>query len=366
MSFKTDFENLKISNSENTYIIKEFVRYFNWIYSNYSNSPKSSKENYYKLIVIKKTINIMAGFKKKINSGSDLEHIKGIGQKTIQRINEIIQTGKLSEIDEQKNNLANQIDAVKKLSEIYGIGPVKASEFYSKFGIKTIDDLVKAYNQGLISLSEQMKLGIKYANTLSVKIPRVLIARLDLFVCSKLAKLDKNFTSMICGSYRRGKDYSSDVDILITHKDLKLKSDCGKYLRIVLESMSKYFIVDSLTTSFNTHYQGFGSFKLIPNLPTQYDKTIFNVKTNVVRIDIIVVPIQYFYFALLHFTGSGDFNQKLRLHAKSLGYKLSEYGLVKINQKSNKNNDENMTVEANSEKDIFDALLLKYVPPEKR
>lgn len=359
MSITNDFANIKVKNPDNAYIVEEFIRYFDWIYSNYANSSKSSKENYYKLVVIKKTINTIAGFKKTIGSGSDLEHIKGIGPKTITRIDEIIDTGKLSEIDKQKAHVSNQIEAVKELSEIYGIGPVRASEFYSKYNIKTIDDLVKANKNGIIELTDQMKLGIKYKDKLVQKIPRVLIARLDLFICSKLSKLDNNFVSMICGSYRRGRDFSSDIDILITHRDLTSKSDCGKYLKVVLNSMGEYFIVDSLTTSYNTHFQGFASFKSIPKLPTHYDKSLFNVKINVVRLDIIVVPIQYFYSALLHFTGSGDFNQKLRLHAKSLGYKLSEYGLVK-------NDIKQTMIKINSEQDIFDALLLKYIPPENR
>ena len=58
--------------------------------------------------------------------------------------------------------------------------------------------------------------------------------------------------------------------------------------------------------------------------------TSFDIKTNVIRLDIIIVPISSFYTALLHFTGSAIFNQKMRLHAKSLNMKLSEYGLFKI------------------------------------
>lgn len=362
MSIINNFANTKVKNPDNLYIVEEFIKYFDWVYSNYANSPKSSKENYYKLLVIKKTIDIIAGFKKTIVSGTDLENIKGIGPKTIARINEIIDTGKLSEIDKQKAYAEKQISAVKELSEIYGIGPVKASEFYSRHNITNISELIKANSDGIIELTEQMKLGIKYKDKLVQKIPRILILRLEMFVQNELAKLDNDFICAICGSFRRGKDYSSDVDILITNKKLTTKTDSGKYLGMVLGNMKKYFIIDSLTTSFNTHFQGFASFKLIPNLPTEYDKKIFNVKKNVIRLDIIVVPIQYFYSALLHFTGSGDFNQKLRLHAKSLGYKLSEYGLVKIDEKTNKETH----VQTNSEQDIFDALLLKYVPPEKR
>ena len=357
MSLIIDFSNIKIANPDNTYIVNEFIRYYDWVYSNYSQSPKSPKENYYKLLVIKKTIDIIAKFGKKIISGSQLANIKGIGDKTIARINEIIDTGKLSEIKQGQL----QIESIKELSSIYGIGPVKASEFYSKYKITNLKELVKAYKQGIIELTDQMKLGIKYKDTLVEKIPRILIARLDIFVHDKLQKIDKDFISVVCGSYRRGKPYSSDVDILITNKKLKSKENTGKYLQLVIDNLKKYFIIDSLTTSYNTHFQGFASFKLIPNLPSDYDKIEFNVKSNVIRLDIILVPIQFFYPALLHFTGSGDFNQKLRLHAKSLGYKLSEYGLFKTTETGRE-----VYLEAKSEKDIFDLLLLKYVPPEKR
>ena len=352
-----DFTDIKIKNPDNKYIVNEFIRYFDWIYSNYTQSDKSSKENYYKLLLIKKTIGIIAKFSKNILSGSDLADIKGIGPKTVARINEIIDTGKLSEIKSGQN----QIASVKELSEIYGIGPVKASEFYTNHNITNIKQLIEADKKGLIELTNQMKLGIKYKNKLKTKIPRILITRLDTFVHDSLYKLDKKFISVVCGSYRRGKDFSSDVDILITNKNLKSKDYTGRYLKIVLDNLSQYFIVDSLTTSYNTHFQGFASFKLIPDLPTDYDKSSFNVIFNVIRLDIIMVPIQYFYSALLHFTGSGDFNQKLRLHAKSLGYKLSEYGLTKVDKTGKESH-----LPANSEQDIFLALLLKYIPPEKR
>lgn len=357
MSLIVDFSNIVVKNLDNTYIVNEFIRYYDWIYSNYSKSNKTAKENYYKLLVIKKTIDILSKFSKKITHGSQLTNIKGIGDKTIKRINEIIDTGKLSEIKESET----QIEATKELSTIYGIGPVKASEFYSQFGIKNLKELIEANKKGIIELTQQMKLGIKYKNKLIEKIPRILIARLEIFVYNELQKIDIDFISVVCGSYRRCKPYSSDIDILITNKKLKSKEESGKYLKIVLDNLKKYIIVDSLTTSYNTHFQGFGSFKFIPNIPNDYDKNKFDIKYNVFRIDIILVSIQFFYPALMHFTGSGDFNQKMRLHAKSLGYKLSEYGLIETS-KSGKE----IYLEAKSEQDIFHALLLKYIPPEKR
>ena len=354
MSLIIDFNTINVKNPDNKYIIDEFIRYYDWVYSNYSKSPKSPKENYYKLLVIKKTIDTIANYKKKILSGTQLENIKGIGEKTIKRIDEIIGTGKLSEID----LIQTQIKSIKELSSIYGIGPVKASEFYSKYGINNLNDLVKADKKGLIKLTEQMKLGIKYKDKLCEKIPQILIARLDIFVHDQLYKIDENFISVICGSYRRNKPYSSDIDILITNKKLVSKKDTAKYLKLVLDDLNNFFIVDSLIINSQTHFQGFGSFKKIPNLPKNYSKDEFNIEKNVVRLDIIIVPIQSFYPALMHFTGSGDFNKKMRLHAKSLNYKLNEYGLCTIDNKK--------CFEIKSEQDIFDKLLIKYIPPEKR
>ena len=66
MSISSNFDNIKVKNNDNLYIVNEFIRYYNWIYSNYSKSNKSSKENYYKLLVIKKTIEIIANISKKI------------------------------------------------------------------------------------------------------------------------------------------------------------------------------------------------------------------------------------------------------------------------------------------------------------
>ena len=246
------------------------------------------------------------------------------------------------------------------MSSIYGIGPSKASYFYETYNIKNIKDLLDAEKKGKIELSEQMKMGIKYKNLLNQNIPRILIARLESFISDTLYKVDSGFIVVICGSFRRGKDISSDVDILITNKKLTDKKDCGKYLKIVIDALSKYFIVDSLTTTLNRHYQGFASFKKIPNLPNSYDTKIFNIEKDVIRFDIIIIPTQYFFGALLHFSSGVPYNQKLRLHAKSLDMKLNEFGLFKYEK------GKEILIPANSESDIFNALLLKYIPSENR
>ncbi len=347
-----DFSTLVAKNNENTILLNEFIRYHNFIYSNYKIFNKTPSENYYKLNALKKVIYIISNFKNKIISGEQLSHIKGIGKKTIDRIDEIIKTGKLSEIE----NTEKKIDVVLELSKIRGIGPIKASEFYEEYGIKNIKDLIKKEKQGIIVLTREMKLGIKYNDSLCTQIPRQLIDDFKIFIDNLTKKIDKNYILTICGSYRRGKPFSSDIDILVTNKKLTNPDDTQKYLLPIIELLSKQFIIDNITENPNKHFQGYASFKNI-KISNIVDKKIFDVNYNIIRIDIKIIPIPSFYTALLHYTGSCEFNQKLRLHAKSLHMMLNENGLY---------NSKGEALKINSEEDIFKHLMLKYIPSEKR
>lgn len=360
MSSFEEFNNINIINKTNSNIINQFIKYYEFIYSNYSVFDKSSREIYFKLNAIKKNIYFLASFKKIITSGEQLKHYKGIGVKTVEKINQIINDGYIHDIKYFDNNLKiNSIKIIQELSSIYGIGPTKAADFYKKYKITSINDLINKYKSGKIKLTHQMLLGIKYRDCLINKIPIILILQLDIYISKLVYEFDKNFIIVFCGSYRRGKDFPKDVDILITHKHLNNINNCKEYLEKII-NLFQNIIIDPLTENYNTHFQAFGTFKHLINLPKSYDKHDFNVKINVFRIDIIIVPIQSFYTALMHFTGSGDFNKKIRIHAKSMNMKINEYGLFKI-----KNNKE-INIPIKSEKDIFDNLLLKYLPPNKR
>ncbi len=350
-----DFSTLTIKNDNNKHLFDEFVKYYKFIYSNYFKSEKSSTENHFKLNAIKKTIQIIANTKKQIISGEQLESIKGIGEKTINRINEILDTGTLSEIKQKEK----QIEAVLKLSKIHGIGPVKASKFYEKYNINTIEDLIKKEKDGTIILTHDIKLGIKYYPVLCTHIPQLLIANFDVYLQNIIITLGIDYIAVICGSYRRNKNTSSDIDILISNTKLLNENNTKEYLLPVINLLSKKFIIDNITENSNKHFQGYASFKNIYKEMTQIkiNSNDFNINNDVVRIDIKIVPIQSFFTAIMHYTGSSEFNQKIRAHAKSLGMMLNENGLFDPNHNA---------IKIDSEVDIFKNLMMKYISPEKR
>ena len=102
-------------------------------------------------------------------------------------------------------------------------------------------------------------------------------------------------------------------------------------------------LVDDITDkNIKTKYMGFCKYK---NNPIR-------------RIDIRFVPFNSYYTALLYFTGSKELNTKMRTKANDLGYKLSEYNLIKKSQ--------NKKIKINSEYDIFKKLKMEYITPSLR
>ena len=81
------------------------------------------------------------------------------------------------------------------------------------------------------------------------------------------------------------------------------------------------------------------------------------------RIDLRLVPYECYHASTLYFTGSDEHNKLMRNEAISKGYKLSEYGLFKVD-------DEGKVAErpesADSEEDIFTLLGMAYATPVQR
>ena len=164
---------------------------------------------------------------------------------------------------------------------------------------------------------------------------------------------DDKFCFEICGSYRREKLTSGDIDVLFTKKNTKdslSDEESSKYLNMFVNILKKNiksnnnskFIVDDMTDkNIVTKYMGFSKYKENP----------------IRRIDIRFISFESYHSALLYFTGSYELNKKMRNIAKSMDLKLSEYGLFKINGKKYK---------IKSEKDFFKKLKLDYIEPKFR
>jgi len=329
-------------------IIEEFKKLQQQIIYDIDNTSGMTKlKNQYRLKSVSLSLKMIEKYNKDTISNNDLKDIikiKGIGEGTIRRIKEIIETGKLSEVKITEDD-KQYLKMIEELEDVYGIGRKTAYNLFKEYKIKSIRELIDKVNKKEIAVSENIIKGLKYVNNLDVKIPRSEIAEIHEYLLDLMFKIDINLFGTICGSYRRLKDTSGDVDFIIIHQDYKTNEDKLKinYLDVVIKKLIEdKFIIDSLTrTDVRTKYMGI--FKWKNSMPR--------------RIDIRIFPLESYYSAILYFTGSKDFNRQMRLNAISYDYTLNEYGLYDENKKMFK---------VNSEKEIFDILGIEYITPDKR
>ena len=334
--------------ANNQKIINEFIKLIKQIKyeMDLAKNKKEELGQSYRLLTIQKVIKILEKYPEKITSGEQLKDLDGIGKGTINRINEIIKTGKLSEIKEEVID-KSYLNYLEELEDVYGIGHKTALELYNKYNVKSIKDLKKLHKTGLIELPPNIIKGLQYYGKIKENIPRLEIDKINNFLLEILRNIDKELFGIICGSYRRLKMTANDIDMLIVHPKLKTKKDVENskinYLKTFIEELIKNkFIVDSLTDI---------------DVPTKYMGLCQLGNNPIRRIDIRFIPYESYYYAMLYFTGSKDFNKKMRMVAINLNYTLNEYGLYDKNNKM---------LHAKSEKDIFEYLGMEYVDPQYR
>lgn len=347
-------DNIEPKNIKNSVIVREFRRLIKQIkyHLDHSATRNESMGNYYRLKQLTNSLDIVLKYPREIKNGNQLKDIKGVGKGTISRIDEILKTGKLSEI-KLKEEDEKYFKFIDELEQVIGIGRKTAFELIKKYKITSIEELKKAADKGVINLTNQIKIGLKYHDVYKQLIPRSEIDKINILIRDTVETIDPDLMHVICGSYRRLKEVSNDVDILIVHpkiRTMKQLTDHDSYLRILIKRLKDInFLVDDLTyNEYDSKYMGFCQL------------TMNEKQYPVRRIDMRYVPFESFYTALLYFTGSGTFNKKMRLIAIELGYKLSEYGLYK------KDNKRLLKIKVESEQEIFEKLGMEYLPPEMR
>jgi DNA polymerase beta len=272
-----------------------------------------------------------------IISGDQLKNeLKGIGEKISKRVDEILETGNLKELD-----ILNKEDNLENLLLITGVGNVRAKKWLS-LNIKNINDVKNAIKEKQITITHHIDIGIKYYDDFKKKIPKNEIDEIKSYLKDVIQKIDNNLLFEICGSYRRGAIESGDIDILISHKNYLKNIEKYNILKNIVNILTQNnFIIDNLTSKGNTKFMG-----------------VCKINEIARRIDIRVVDYSSYYSSLLYFTGNKNFNVYLRNKALENNFSLSEYFLKDLNSEKE--------IFLKSEKEIFDILKISYLTPKER
>lgn len=292
------------------------------------------EKNIFKVKAYDKVLKSIQELSDPINTEDDLTKYKGIGKSIRAKILEIMQQSPDENLA-KLTNADNQIQAIESFQKIHGIGPVKARELVEDHGIMTIDDLKN--NKQLLNSKQLM--GLKYFEDFEKRIPRLEMDKHKRIIDDAINGL---CVYDIAGSYRRGAKDSGDIDVLVTGPDPNI-------LNTIIDRLKKAnYLKDDFALG-SSKYNG------VSKLPRH--KTYR-------RIDIMYTDEQTYPFALMYFTGSKDFNVKIRNIALEKGLSLNEYGFSK--EKNKKKQEKLVIPEIKEEKDIFEYLKIPYVSPNER
>jgi DNA polymerase beta len=307
---------------------------------------EKNPEKKWNLKALSTAIELIKKYPEKITSGKILKkELKGIGDKIAVRIDEILETNSLKEVEiwKKENNSEIEDNNNKELSLVTGVGNTRIKTFNS-LGIYTLNDLKKAIQEKKIKTTHHIDIGIKYFEDLLIKIPRDEINKIKDLITPIIKNIDKDFIFEICGSYRRGLIESSDIDILISNTKYPQNISKQNFLKLIIKKLKDIdFIIDSLTINGDTKFMGI----------CRLNKSCISR-----RIDIRMVDYDSYFTSILYFTGNKDFNIYIRNKALEKNYSLSEYSLKNLNDSS--------PIYLNCEKELFDLLNLEYVQPDKR
>ena len=280
-----------------------------------------------------------------ITSPKDVESLN-LGKKIKEKVLYIIQNKEnIPQLADESDDTLQKIHAMNELANIHNIGVVKAKELVEEYGILTFDDLVK--NEHL--LNSKQKQGVKYHFDIQQKIPRKEMIQHDKMIKTIMNKAFPDIKEFsLVGSYRRNKEESGDIDLIVK---TKASFDMNDLVHVMIQE--GYIQDDGIFALGKKKFMGMAKLPSegMPKLSSE-ERTISR------RLDILFCPASEYAFALLYFTGSKDFNVKMRERAKQLGYRLNEKGLTDENSEKVKH--------LKSEKDIFKFLKINYVEPDQR
>jgi DNA polymerase lambda len=250
----------------------------------------------------------------KITDSNQLKGVYKFGQKMLRKIEEILETGTLYRVEAMKQQ--HYLNSIKQFKEIWGVGSIIADKLFRQ-GYRTIQDI----RENIPSFFNQnQRIGLQYYDEFLQKIPREEVKEISNRVELTARRLagERSLTSIPCGSYRRGRALCGDVDILMTFED---PNSCEGFLSCLVEELKKEGLV---TDSLHVSDRWDNNKKHVSHMFAGVCRLPFSIHR---RIDIKIYPRQYYAWALMHFTGSANFNRSIRLFAKKKGYRLSDEGI---------------------------------------
>jgi len=260
--------------------------------------------------------------------------IPGIGKGLAAVLAEIVDHGSC----ERRDALLEKFPrATLEFLKIQGLGPKGIALILEHYRIASIDDLERLCQEQKLRVLPRMGAKLEEKVLRSIAQYRQRTGRFLLSYADSMAQSLIETLSQVpgvdavtpAGSLRRGRETVGDLDLLVT----------GPSARDALDR----FVADPRVQEVLGHGENKASAK---------------VGRDGLQVDVRALAPENFGAALQYFTGSKDHNVAIRTRAVKMGFKLSEYGLFRV--------EDDVKVAGATEAGVYQALGLPWIPPELR
>jgi DNA polymerase (family 10) len=269
-----------------------------------------------------------------VTEGADLTDLPGIGKDIAGKIQELVETGSLAQLEELRQDTSPDL---ANLLTVSGLGAKRVRTLHETLGISSLKELQQAAREGRVR--EVPGFGAKTERSLLEAIERqqnqnggeqrYKLSEADQLVSPLLdfLRAGGHIEALdVAGSYRRRQETIGDLDVLVI-------SDAGG------EVLSRF-----------VQYENVGK------VVSQGDTRATVVLRSGLQVDLRVVAPESYGAALLYFTGSKAHNIALRNRALARDLKISEYGVFRGDE----------YIAGATEAEVYATLDLPYVVPELR
>ena len=274
-----------------------------------------------------------------INEPKKLLEVPGIGKGMLINLQELLSEG---QIKIHAELIKKYRPSMLELLKIQGLGPKTIALIWSAYQVADVEGVEKLAREGKIRTLPRM--GEKHELKLlkAIEDYRRIAGRFLLdaaeIQAQKLIDHLKAFDGIDkitpAGSLRRGRETVGDLDVLVTGKCCV---DDGQRAQLLAHIIKLPGLMELLAQGDN--------------------KVSFRLRSGM-QVDVRTLPPESFGAAMQYFTGSKSHNVALRQRALKMGFTLSEYSLVRL--------DDNSPVAGKTEEEIYAKLKLDYIPPELR
>ncbi len=262
-----------------------------------------------------------------------LVKIKGIGEGIAKKVEELLETGHISFLDDLRSEYP---EGVRSLMSVPGVGPSLARRVFTELDVLSIDDLRAAAEDGRLSalpgLGEKSAQNVLRALTrVNKRDSRISIGRAVPLVEELIDALRTvpGLANLVPGgSLRRWLPTIGDLDIMGTSADPQVAMEC------------------------------FVSLPQVAQVLNHGDTKSTIITDSGVQVDFRIVEAEAYGSLVQHFTGSRDHNIELREYALARGLSLNEYGIGNVAS--------GQRTQFADEPAFYDALGLDFIPPELR